>query len=92
MFYENDESRLYRKFLNNWSKYWHKKREKMTVKIDEKLRNHNKVFFAKTGKYVVSNADTEDEDDDDDLLAAVRRLKERRKSQSLGKWEKLGQS
>ena len=51
MFYENDESRLYRKFLNNWSTYWHKKQEK----IEEKLRKHKEMYFAKPNKHAAGN-------------------------------------
>ena len=83
-FYENEESRLYRRFLNNWKGYWHKKQGRIEKKIEEKIQN--KVFFAKTKKYVVCNAECEE---DDDMLNAVNRLKQKRKAISLGKWEKL---
>ena len=84
LFYENAESKLYRKFLNNWSNYW-QKRQDCKIKLDEKLRKHNKVYFAKTKKYVVCT----EEDDGDDLLTAVKRMRDRRKSESLGKWGNL---
>ena len=84
LFYENAESKLYRKFLNNWSNYWQKKQD-CKLRLDEKLRRHNKVYFAKTKKYVACT----EEDDGDDLLTAVKRMRDKRKSESLGKWVNL---
>ena len=59
MFYENEESRLYRKFLNNWSTYGQKKQEKIG-------RYQN--LFGKANKYLVDIVD-------DGLMTAVRKMK-----------------
>ena len=59
LFYENEESRLYRKFLNSWNTYWQKKQEKIG-------RHQN--LFGKANKYLVDIVD-------DGLMTAVRKMK-----------------
>ena len=80
MFYENDESKLYRKFLNSWSGHWRGKQDKkgkLVAKVEQP-----KVYFAKAKKFVGGHY----EEDGEGLLTAVKRMEERRKSQSMASW------
>ena len=81
LFFENNESKLYRKFLNTWNNYW--KDQRRCLATNDNSSKLRKVYFAKTKKYVACQ---ENDTENDDLMTAVKRFRERRKNESIGKW------
>ena len=53
VFYENEESKLYRKFLTSWNTYWKGENDSPTSTDleEENIVEGRRVYFAKTHTY-----------------------------------------
>ena len=95
IFNENEESKLYRKFLTRWSTYWEEKqrsdrwRNKLNnfntfTTVEKRLEGH-KLYMGKTQSYKFVSCNEKQEGNN--LVTSLSKMEEIRKSNPLISWK-----